>query len=423
MSVTTSAAFTSTESVWTSYRSLDRRIWIIAGTRAINTMGFSIVMPFMAMYLVEKRHATGALYGTVYFLAGLAAALSNALSGELSDRMGRRRVMLAALGVRTLNMMALGVAVLAHAPLAVLGMLIVVNGFLRSLFEPAASAAVTELCPIERRTAAYGLQRIGVNLGWALGPALGGALAAAHSYGGLFFLAAAITVLAALALSRITDPQVHPYVEREGLSLEAVRAAWQRNRPFFVYLVLVFAGSTLTVQQFSTLSVYVKTQIHLSEATIGLLYTINGVLVVLLQVPAVRFIDEGGPRRALVFGPALYTLAFLGIGAAGSFRGLALAMALLTAGEVVFSPALSDMAAHLGDPRHLGRAFGLFGLMQQLGLSMGPLVGGLVYDHLRGAHLAMWGTFAAGMVVIGAGYAAFASHYRLSWRRPHTIAG
>jgi MFS family permease len=404
-----------------TYGTLDRRIWIIAATRAINTMGFSIVMPFMAMYLVEKRHATGAMYGSVYLLAGLAAAASMALSGEISDRAGRRRVMLLALCTRGLNMVALGTAVLHDASIWILGMLIVTNGILRSMFEPAASAAVTELCPAEHRTAAFGLQRIGVNLGWALGPALGGALAAAHSYGGLFYAAAVITFVAALALSRITEiprAQAHAHAApRERLTLDVVRAAMRKNPPFFVYLGLVFLGSMMTVQQFSTMSVYLKTELAMPERSIGLLYTINGVLVVLLQVPAVRFIDEGGPRRALVAGPVLYVFAFLGIGLSSTFAQLGAAVALLTAGEVVFAPALSDMAAHLGDPKHLGRAFGLFGLMQQLGLSMGPLVGGLIYDHARHTHVAMWGLFAGGMALLGVGYAQFARHYQLSWHR------
>ncbi len=142
---------------------------------------------------------------------------------------------------------------------------------------------------------------------------------------------------------------------------------------------------------------------------------VNGALVVVLQVPAVSFIDRGGPARALVLGPLIYTLSYLAIGASGGFAPLAAAVALLTAGEVIFAPALSDMAAHLGDPRRLGRAFGLFGLMQQLGVSLGPLVGGLLYDHARHSHLLMWGLIAGAMALLGVGYAMFAKVEGLSW--------
>src|SRR5262249_44290909 len=117
----------------------------------------------------------------------------------------------------------------------------------------------------------------------------------------------------------------------------------------------------------------------------------------------------------LVLGPAIYTLSYLAIGVSAGFWPLAAAVALLTAGEVIFAPALSDMAAHLGDPKRLGRAFGLFGLMQQLGVSLGPMVGGLLYDHARHVHLAMWGLVAGAMALLGVGYAAFARAHRLSW--------
>jgi len=401
-------------SFFATYKGLDRRILILAGGRAVNTMAFSIVMPFLAMYLVEKRGASGAVYGLVYLVSGLCAAAGNAAAGEASDRFGRHRMMLAALLLRGANMVALGTAVLLDASIFVLGGLVVMNGILRSLFDPAAAAAVSELAPPERRAAAFGLQRIGINLGWALGPALGGALAAAHSYGLLFFASAGIMLAAAFLISRVPDlggGGGHDPEDVGRLTLASLRAAVAKNRRFFIYLGLVFLGSVMTVQIFATLSVYSRTEVGLSQAEIGLLYTVNGVLVVLLQIPAVALIERGGPRRALTIGPAVYALAFLVVGASHSFGQLAFAIAVITAAEVIFAPALSDMAAHLGDPRHLGRAFGLFGLMQQFGLSMGPLVGGLLYDHLRTRPLLMWGTLSAGMAVLGLGYALFARRY------------
>jgi predicted MFS family arabinose efflux permease len=368
-------------------------------------------MPFLAMYLVEKRGASGATFGLIFLVSGLLAAVGNAFSGEAADRLGRRRMMIAALFLRAVNMVALGSAVLLGAPVVVLGALVVMNGVLRSLFDPAAAAAVTELAPSDKRASAFAVQRVGINVGWALGPAIGGALAAASTYGLLFYVSAGIMVAAGVLVGRVALPPPAPHPPAEPLTLGGVRAALRRHRPFVAYLGLVFLGSLMTVQIFATLSVYAKTIIGLDEAHIGLLYTVNGVLVVVLQMPAVALLEQGGPRRALVLGPALYAVAFLAVGVAGDFVTLAAAMVLITAGEVVFAPALSDMAAHLGDPRHLGRAFGLFGLMQQLGLSMGPLVGGLLYDHLRGTPLLMWGVLSAGMAVLGVGYTVFARVY------------
>ncbi len=391
-------------------------------------MGFSMVMPFMAMYIVG-RGGSGALYGVVYMASGIAAAVSQAAAGELADRRGRRFVMLAALGLRAVNMCALGAAVLLGAGILPLAILIVLNGILRAQYEPAASAAVTDSVAPERRVAAFGLQRMGLNFGWALGPMIGGAAVGhgageASGYGALFFVAAGATIITAFFVAQVRDARRTPAEAASAggtrddagrpWTLATLRAALRDNPRFFIYLGLVFLGGIVTVQLFSTLSVYCKHELHLSEARIGLLYGVNGALVLILQVPAVLFIERGGLRRALVFGPILYACGYVAVGLATSFLSLCVAVALITAGEVVFAPALSDMAAHLGDPRRLGRAFGLFGLMQQLGFSFGPLGGGLAFDHLRHHHLWMWGSIAAGMTVVGGGYVWFAKRYRVA---------
>ncbi len=397
------------------FLALDRRIWLLALARSINTMGFSLVMPFMAMHLVEDRGATGAFYGAIYLVAGLVAALAQGISGELADRIGRRKMMIGGLSLRALNMAALGWAVLVTASVPTIGLLVISNGLLRAWFEPAASAAVTELSPPASRVAAFGLQRIGLNIGWAVGPALGGFLAS-HSYGTLFFVAAPATLVTILAILPVKDqprPEAQAVERPARLSLEVAWAALRENRVFAGYLVLVLLGSVMTVQIFSTLSLYASASLGMTKADVGLLYTINGLFVVLLQVPAVALVKPWGMRRALVFGAMLYGVGYVIFGVSGGFVGLAVGMAVLTAGEVIFAPALSDTAATLGDPARMGRAFGLFGLMQTFGISLGPLVGGLAFDHLRDDPLMMWGLMAIGMVGVAAAYSRFGKRHRV----------
>lgn len=391
------------------FLALDRRIWLIALARLINTMGFSLVMPFMAMHLVEERGATGAAYGAIYLLSGILSAVGQGVAGELSDRIGRRGVMIAGLASRTANMVGLGLAVYHAAPIWVLGALVVLNGFLRAQFEPAAGAAVTELSPPHLRVAAFGLQRIGVNLGWAVGPAMGGFLAS-HSYGTMFFFAAPATLIAILAvlpLDRGRPRADGPPPPKERLSLAQALVALREHRVFASYLLLVLVGSILTVQIFATLSVYASTQLGLAKMDIGLLYTVNGVMVVAVQVPAVGLARWWGMRKALVFGALLYAVGYGIFGFSTGFGQLAIGMAILTTGEVIFAPALSDTAATLGDPERMGRAFGLFGLVQSLGLSLGPLVGGLAFDWLQDEPMGLWGAMAAGMVALAIGYSIF----------------
>jgi MFS family permease len=403
----------SAASILAPYRGLPRRVWAIAGLRAINTFGFSMVMPFMAMYLVTERDLPAKVGGTMYLLAGLAAAFSQGIAGELADRLGRRRLMAGALALRAANMIALGLAVHGHASIHALGALIVVNGVLRASFEPAAQAALVDAVDEQNRVAAFGLQRMGVNLGWAMGPALGGAFAHGGGYGLLFFVSAPVLVGASLWASRLSDvPRPVPAASLRWRR-DVVRKALRQYPAFFVCLGFALVGATLTNQLFSTLTIFLRAELGWSEGGIGSIYTINGILVILLQVPAVALIERGGARVALVAGPLLYALAFVGFGLSTGYGAFAACIAVLTLGEILYSPALSDLAAHLGDPQRMGRAFGLFGLAQTLGVSMGPLVGGAVFDALREHQLTMWLVFAGGMVLLAAGYAVFLRRVRL----------
>jgi len=390
------------------FLALDRKIWLLALARSINTGGFSLVMPFMAMHLVEDRGASGTAYGVIYLLAGLIAAVGQGIAGELSDKIGRRKIMISGLVSRAVVMAALGVAILEQASIPVLGALVILNGLIRAQFEPAASAAVTELAGPEDRVAAFGLQRIGVNLGWAIGPALGGFLAS-HSYGTLFFVAAPATLLTIFVVLPVKDKERSRAraAPKQKLTLQLAVETLRENRVFTVYLALVLLGSMMTVQIFSTLSLYTSTELAFTKADVGLLYTINGVFVIFFQIPAVSAVRAWGMGRSLVLGALLYAVAYIGFGFSATFTGMAIGMMVLTAGEVIFAPALTDAAATLGDPERMGRAFGLFGLVTTLGHSLGPLLGGVAFDLLRKDPLGLWGLMALGMIVVAVSYARF----------------
>jgi MFS family permease len=96
------------------------------------------------------------------------------------------------------------------------------------------------------------------------------------------------------------------------------------------------------------------------------------------------------------------------MGAAGGAWTLGAAVLVLTIGEVVVTPAQQATVAELGDPSRLGRAFGVFGTMQMLGVAVAPVLGGLAFDHLRHRPLLMWACLAALPALLTAGYARFA---------------
>ena len=397
-----------------AHEGIDRRIWILALVRGINTMGLSLVMAFMGVYLVTERGMSGAACGLLYFVANLGQALANGYTGRLSDRMGRRRVMVAALASRAAAIALLGWLVLMHAPISVLAAVLIVSSSLRGSFEPVASAVVADVAPPDKRVAAFGLQRMGVNLGWVVGPSLGGLLAEHIGYGSVFFCAVPPILLSAVAIARLAEPRTHSVASRAASAslMPTAAALSDSSRRPRGELTLLLGGallfSVIHVQLFSTFAVYASSEVGLSAKELGLVYAVNGLAVLVFQVPAVALIARLSHERALVAGPLLYIVAFLGMGAAGDAWALGAAVLLLTIGEVVVTPAQQSTVAELGDPSRLGRAFGVFGTMQMLGVAVAPVLGGLAYDHLRYRPLLMWACLASLPALLSVAYARFA---------------
>jgi MFS family permease len=149
-------------------RALDRRVAFLAVARMIVTAGYSMVMPFLAMYLAVDRvpRVPVVVVGLIWFAAGALGAVSQWIAGEIGDRIGRRPLMLAAIWLRAVNLVATGYAISTHAPIPLIALLIVANSVLRGFFDPVAGALVADLTPAPLRLAAYSLQRVGVNIGW-----------------------------------------------------------------------------------------------------------------------------------------------------------------------------------------------------------------------------------------------------------------
>src|SRR5690606_30989889 len=139
------------------------------------------------------------------------------------------------------------------APIVVIAALMLVNGALRGCFEPVASAMVADLARPHQRIAAFGLQRMGVNLGWVVGPAAAGLLAGAMGYGKTFLVAVPFLATATWATTRLTEP---PRARLATLPPPRLRESLRdaRRRPDVTLLLIgAFLFSLAHLQQFTTL--------------------------------------------------------------------------------------------------------------------------------------------------------------------------
>jgi MFS family permease len=379
---------------------LDRRVWRMATARAINTAGMSLVMSFLGIYVVEERGYPAWLYGLCALAANLCQSMTSAWAGELSDRIGRRPLVTGSLVARAAVIALLGVQVLLDMPLWTLALNFVASSALRGCFEPVAYALVADVVKPEQRIAAFGLQRMGTNLGWALGPAAGGLLTFFLPYGVVFFFAAAGLCAAAWTTTWVGESRAP--AERQRVRLrEALRDAVEQPA-LFALLLASFLASLVHTQMFSTFAIYMAEELGLAKVEIGLLYTVNGVGVLLLQMPAIRLIQRAGIERALIAAALVMAAGYLLVGAAAGYLGAGLAILVITSAEVIFAPAHQTAAAETGDADRRGRTVGVIGFAQLLGVAAAPLLGGTLLDALGHHHLAMWGVI-GGVALLLAG--------------------
>jgi len=376
---------------WQAWGRLDRRVWQMTFARCVNTMGLSLVMSFLGIYVVETRGYPAWLYGLIALGSNLGQSLSSAWAGDLSDRIGRRPLITTALFVRAGVIALLGTQILLDAPLWTLAATMMVAAALRGCFEPVAYALVADVVSDEQRISAFGLQRMGINLGWAIGPALGGVLTLAMPYGVVFYVAAAGMIAAAFVALQIEDPVGHTVkAPPEPRELRTALREAARDPLLRVLLVGTFLSALLQTQMFSTLGIYMTDELGLPAADVGLLYTLNGAVVLVLQVPALELLRRIGIGRTLPWSSVLDAVGFALIGAAAGFAGAAIAMITLTCGEVLFNPAHQTAVAESADPARRGRAYGIVAFVQMMGIAVAPLLGGTLLDTIGHHHAAMW---------------------------------
>ncbi len=365
----------------------------MAFARSVNTMGLSLVMSFLGIYVVETRDYPAWLYGLIALVANVGQSLSSAWAGNLSDRIGRRPLITNALFVRSAVIALLGTQVLFDAPLWSLALNMIVSSTLRGCFEPVAYALVADVVTDEQRISAFGLHRMSSNLGWAIGPALGGVLTLVMPYGAVFYVAALGMVIAGFVTMGIADP-IQRTSESKPPALGSAVLEGLRDPLLRLLLIGTFLGALMTTQMFATFGIYLTSKLDLAKADVGLLYMINGVAVLVLQLPAIGLIERIGLDRALPWGSLLSAVGFALIGAATGFGGAALAILTLTGAEVLLDPAHQTAIAKAADPARRGRTYGVVSFAQMLGIALAPFTGGILLDTIGDAHGAMWLTIA-----------------------------
>ena len=251
---------------------------------------------------------------------------------------------------------------------------------------PAQQAMIADLLPDAQRTEGYGMHRIIFNVSAAIGPLLGGVLATSAGYNWLFIgdaITSFITALIVLALIPETKPKLAEGQAEESMVQSAAGYGVVFRDTAFMFFLLITALVTIVyVQMNSTMPVFMRDQAGLPVLDYGYILALNATMVVFLQFGITRLIKGQVPLHMMALGTLLYGIGFGMFGFGSTLLWFALAMVVITVGEMIVAPVGSTMVARFAPEHMRGRYMATFGFSWGIAFAIGPLLAGYVNDNI-----------------------------------------
>lgn len=382
---------------WSGLRRLPRQVWILAAATLVNRAG-TMVLPFLTLYVTSALGQSPARAGLVMALYGATALAAAPAAGRLCDRFGALRVMKLSLAASGLLMLAFPLA----GSWALLLVATVALGLAGESFRPAMMATVSHLVGGDLLRPAFALVRLAVNLGMSIGPAVGGFLAEA-SFRWIFWLdgATSLAAWAVLGLA-LSSPAGGGAAGLEGASAAAPRGApparaAHRDPRLLLFLAALVPVGVVFFQHVSAMPLYLVRDLGLSPSTYGLLFTVNTVMIVVLEVPFTGATAAWPHPRLMGLGSVLFGAGFGALAVARSAWAVAATVVVWTFGEMLLFPAMNAYVSDIAPAERRGEYMGLFMMAFGASFMLGPWAGTLVMDRF-GANVLWAGTLALGLL-------------------------
>lgn len=362
------------------YNEYPKPFWVLMLANFIDRLGGSLLFPFFALYITERFNVGMVQVGYLFAIFSATSIVGGILGGALTDKFGRRSMLLFGLvasGLSTLLMGYIGSISVFYSLAAFVGLLSNAGG-------PASQAMIADLLPEEKRTQGYALHRVIFNLAITFGPALGG-LIAARSFFLLFVFDAVISVIVAIIVF-IGIPETKPAL-KEGEVEESVTQSVGGYRHvvadglFMAFLLISTIVTIVYVQMNSTLGVFLRDQHGISPLFYGYILSLNAGMVVVMQFWITRMLKNWTPMVLMAVGTALYAIGFGMYGFGSTFLWFAFAMVVITIGEMVLAPEGTALVARFSPEHMRGRYMGMFGFTWGISFAVGPLAAGFIMEN------------------------------------------
>jgi predicted MFS family arabinose efflux permease len=361
-----------------AYGGLSSGTWWLSLVMLVNRMG-TMVIPFMTIYLTQQFGVSIGKAGFVMSVFGLGAITGALIGGKLVDRIGYYYVQLAALSGGGIMFIVLG-QMHSYNSICVTTFFL---AMLNESFRPANTVAIAHYSKEENRTRSYSLNRLSINVGWAMGGALGGFLASIN-YHLLFWVDGISNIAAAFLLYITLSPTRNSSTEKIKKGKNVIVNSAYKDRTYVTFILLTFIFAFCFFQMFTTIPVFFREKFNLSVFFIGVLMALNGVIISVFEMITVFSLE--GKRPSLHFissGMLLVAVSFLLLNMPpvnATFIGV-MVMIFITFGEIFSMPFMNAWWIGRAQQNNRGQYAALYTVAWASAQAVGPFAGSLIAEY------------------------------------------
>ncbi len=381
-------------------RAAPRAFKVLIASALVENMAFGLIIPLLTIYMVRDIGISESLSGVVlagYTLSGIPGMI---FGGMLVDKIGRRAVLLMSLGLMSLTIFFYFFAF----DFVTFLLVAMADSFVGSLYMPAANAMIADVIPSGGRPKAYSTLRIAWNVGMMFGPAAGVVIVAAYSIK-ILFLFGALILFGAFLMNLFFIPETKPEDTGEAVTFWKCVAV-SRDRPFLVICAMSGVFFLCMTQFMSALPLYMVADLGEPETSVGPLWTLSGLMIVLLQLWVTSQMVKFKRSLVLMSGQIILGLGIALIYLATDLLTLSACVIIITTGELIYMSILGAIIADMAPEDRRGIYMGFSGFMQTLGWGAGMFLGLWMLDVLP-QRSTMWLIFGAVAIAYSAVYVHF----------------
>lgn len=358
-----------------SYSGLSKPIWSLALVSLINRAG-SMVLPFMSLYLINALDFTIVQAGIVMTSFGAGSLIGNYLGGYFTDRYGTYWVQVASLFFGGL----MYISLIFFESFEMVCLMFALTSMINDMFRPASMASIALYSKPANRTRSIGLIRLAINLGFSAGPAVGGLIIAFTGYKWLFVLDGITCLLACLYFIMKIENR-DGQLKKTDQNLKPKVASAIKDISFLFFLFLVILTGIVFMQLFYTIPLYLEQEVLLTPRKIGLLMSLNGLLIAISEMPILHLLEKYKRIiKLMALGSFLMSLSYFALLGASTWLSAIIFFLLITYGEIFNFPYATTWALGRTNENNRGSYMGLYGMGFSISAIVGPYVGTRMVD-------------------------------------------